>query len=103
MRKSGCSGAHFATGSIPPTAKTAAYSHGRLTAEHASAAALRVSRGVSRDGLHSLTISRVNGMVWDRPTKAEIDKLETFDNPGWNWDTLEPVSEPRRGEVAVRG
>ncbi|KAK9435440.1 GMC oxidoreductase [Metarhizium brunneum] len=32
----------------------------------------------------------INGMVWYRPTKAEIDKLETLGNPGWNWDNLEP-------------
>ena len=34
----------------------------------------------------------VNGMVWYRPTKMEIDALETFGNPGWNWASLEPVS-----------
>ncbi|OAA41725.1 GMC oxidoreductase [Metarhizium rileyi] len=32
----------------------------------------------------------INGMVWYRPTRAEIDKLETLGNPGWNWDNLEP-------------
>ncbi|KAH8898782.1 GMC oxidoreductase [Thozetella sp. PMI_491] len=32
----------------------------------------------------------INGMVWYRPTEAEINKLETLDNPGWNWETLEP-------------
>lgn len=31
-------------------------------------------------------------MVWYRPTRAEIDKLESLGNPGWNWDTLEPVN-----------
>ncbi len=30
--------------------------------------------------------------MWYRPTRAEIDRLETLGNPGWNWDTLEPVS-----------
>jgi len=29
-------------------------------------------------------------MVWYRPTKAELDKLEELGNPGWNWDSLEP-------------
>jgi len=28
-------------------------------------------------------------MVWYRPTKAELDKLEELGNPGWNWDSLE--------------
>ncbi|KAK4454486.1 hypothetical protein QBC34DRAFT_393518 [Podospora aff. communis PSN243] len=32
----------------------------------------------------------INGMVWYRPTKAELDKLESLGNPGWNWDNLEP-------------
>ncbi|KAK1749758.1 hypothetical protein QBC47DRAFT_439789 [Echria macrotheca] len=32
----------------------------------------------------------INGMVWYRPTEAEIDKLETFGNPGWNWRNLLP-------------
>ncbi|EJD00208.1 alcohol oxidase [Fomitiporia mediterranea MF3/22] len=32
----------------------------------------------------------INGMVWYRPTKAEIDALEILGNPGWNWDALEP-------------
>ncbi|KAK3356839.1 GMC oxidoreductase [Lasiosphaeria hispida] len=32
----------------------------------------------------------INGMVWYRPTKAELDKIETLGNPGWNWDNLEP-------------
>ncbi|OAA72300.1 GMC oxidoreductase [Cordyceps fumosorosea ARSEF 2679] len=35
----------------------------------------------------------INGMVWYRPTRAEIDRLETLGNPGWNWDTLEPLME----------
>ncbi|KAI5120562.1 hypothetical protein M0805_002512 [Coniferiporia weirii] len=35
----------------------------------------------------------INGMVWYRPTKAEIDKLELLGNPGWNWDSLEPYME----------
>jgi hypothetical protein len=35
----------------------------------------------------------VNGMLWYRPTKAEVDKLETLGNPGWNWENLEPVSK----------
>ncbi|KAH7092879.1 alcohol oxidase [Auriculariales sp. MPI-PUGE-AT-0066] len=34
--------------------------------------------------------SSINGMVWYRPTKMEIDALETFGNPGWNWKSLEP-------------
>lgn len=37
---------------------------------------------------HLLT---VNGMVWYRPTEAEIDHLEHLGNPGWNWMHLEPV------------
>ena len=35
----------------------------------------------------------VNGMMWYRPTAIELDKLETLGNPGWNWASLEPVSE----------
>ncbi|KAJ4158368.1 uncharacterized protein LMH87_008897 [Akanthomyces muscarius] len=35
----------------------------------------------------------INGMVWYRPTRAEIDKLEALGNPGWNWNTLEPLME----------
>ncbi|KAG6009977.1 hypothetical protein E4U21_000748 [Claviceps maximensis] len=35
----------------------------------------------------------INGMVWYRPTKAEIDHLEYLGNPGWNWRTLEPYME----------
>jgi len=37
----------------------------------------------------------INGMVWYRPTKAEVDQLETLGNPGWNWDTLSLVSIAR--------
>ncbi|THH04060.1 hypothetical protein EW145_g5799 [Phellinidium pouzarii] len=44
-------------------------------------------------GTSSKYIMIVNGMVWYRPTKAEIDKLETLGNPGWNWDALEPYME----------
>jgi len=29
-------------------------------------------------------------MVWYRPSKAELDKLEDLGNAGWNWNTLEP-------------
>ncbi|KAK6544735.1 hypothetical protein TWF694_001420 [Orbilia ellipsospora] len=32
----------------------------------------------------------INGMVWYRPTKAEVDRLETLGNPGWNWDSISP-------------
>lgn len=32
----------------------------------------------------------VNGLMWFRPTRAEVDKLEELGNPGWNWDSLEP-------------
>ncbi|KAK4448854.1 alcohol oxidase [Podospora aff. communis PSN243] len=32
----------------------------------------------------------INGMVWYRPTKPEIDKLETLGNPGWNFENLFP-------------
>ncbi|KAJ6262981.1 hypothetical protein Dda_1539 [Drechslerella dactyloides] len=32
----------------------------------------------------------INGMVWYRPTKAEVDRLETLGNSGWNWDSLSP-------------
>ncbi|KAK5657553.1 hypothetical protein OQA88_3126 [Cercophora sp. LCS_1] len=31
----------------------------------------------------------INGMVWYRPSRAEIDQLETLGNPGWNWESLE--------------
>ncbi|KUI66221.1 Glucose oxidase [Cytospora mali] len=34
----------------------------------------------------------INGMAWLRPTATEVDKLEELGNPGWNWETLEPVS-----------
>lgn len=36
---------------------------------------------------------KVNGMIWYRPAKAEIDKIESLGNPGWNWDNLEPVRD----------
>lgn len=40
---------------------------------------------------HSLTVLLlVNGMVWFRPTRTEVDKLEKLGNTGWNWDSLEP-------------
>lgn len=32
----------------------------------------------------------VNGMMWFRPTRTEVDKLEELGNSGWNWDSLEP-------------
>ncbi|KAJ3499291.1 hypothetical protein NLG97_g450 [Lecanicillium saksenae] len=35
----------------------------------------------------------INGMVWYRPTKTEIDRLEALGNPGWNWATLQPYME----------
>ncbi|PAV20424.1 alcohol oxidase [Pyrrhoderma noxium] len=35
----------------------------------------------------------INGMVWYRPTKKEIDTLELLGNKGWNWDALEPYME----------
>ncbi|KAK4212696.1 glucose oxidase [Rhypophila decipiens] len=35
----------------------------------------------------------INGMVWYRPTKAELDKLESLGNPGWNFDNLLPYME----------
>ncbi|KAL5522853.1 hypothetical protein ACEPAG_8871 [Sanghuangporus baumii] len=35
----------------------------------------------------------INGMVWFRPTKDELDTLQTLGNPGWNWNTLEPYME----------
>ncbi|KAG6181875.1 hypothetical protein E4U27_002097 [Claviceps purpurea] len=35
----------------------------------------------------------INGMVWYRPTEAELDRLEHLGNPGWNWRTLEPYME----------
>ncbi|KAG6041914.1 hypothetical protein E4U41_000402 [Claviceps citrina] len=35
----------------------------------------------------------INGMVWYRPTEAEIDRLEDLGNPGWNWRTLQPYME----------
>lgn len=42
-----------------------------------------------------LTVLSVNGMLWYRPTRAEIDKLETLGNPGWNWNTLGPVHDQK--------
>lgn len=35
----------------------------------------------------------INGMLWNRPTKAEIDQLESLGNPGWNWNTLQPYMD----------
>ncbi|KAM7189607.1 GMC oxidoreductase [Rhypophila sp. PSN 637] len=35
----------------------------------------------------------INGMVWYRPTKAELDKLEGLGNSGWNFDNLLPYME----------
>ncbi|KAK5659000.1 hypothetical protein OQA88_1086 [Cercophora sp. LCS_1] len=35
----------------------------------------------------------INGMVWYRPAKAELDKLESLGNPGWNWNNLLPYFE----------
>ncbi|KAG6084690.1 hypothetical protein E4U33_003005 [Claviceps sp. LM78 group G4] len=35
----------------------------------------------------------INGMVWYRPTEAELNRLEHLGNPGWNWRTLEPYME----------
>lgn len=32
-------------------------------------------------------------MDWIRPASAEVDKLEALGNPGWNWDSLEPVGD----------
>ncbi|CAJ2509874.1 Uu.00g057740.m01.CDS01 [Anthostomella pinea] len=32
----------------------------------------------------------INGLMWYRPTEAELNKLETLGNPGWNWESLEP-------------
>ncbi|KAF3912941.1 hypothetical protein ABW20_dc0104519 [Dactylellina cionopaga] len=44
----------------------------------------------------------INGMVWGRPTKAEVDRLETLGNPGWNWDSLSPVIELRNHDTPMR-
>ncbi|KAJ7830044.1 cytochrome c oxidase subunit VA-domain-containing protein [Mycena olivaceomarginata] len=35
--------------------------------------------------------SSINGMVWYRPTSAELDAIEGLGNPGWNSTTLFPV------------
>ncbi|KAJ7065215.1 hypothetical protein C8F01DRAFT_982101 [Mycena amicta] len=34
--------------------------------------------------------SSINGMVWYRPTKAELNAIEKLGNPGWNASTLYP-------------
>ncbi|KAJ7132168.1 hypothetical protein C8R44DRAFT_871156 [Mycena epipterygia] len=34
--------------------------------------------------------SSINGMVWYRPTSAELDALEDLGNPGWNSQTMFP-------------
>ncbi|KAJ7768631.1 alcohol oxidase [Mycena maculata] len=34
--------------------------------------------------------SSINGMVWYRPTAAELDAIESLGNPGWNSTTLFP-------------
>ncbi|KAJ7626360.1 alcohol oxidase [Mycena polygramma] len=34
--------------------------------------------------------SSINGMVWYRPTSAELDAIEHLGNPGWNSDSLFP-------------
>ncbi|KAH8901341.1 GMC oxidoreductase [Thozetella sp. PMI_491] len=46
--------------------------------------------GACIGGSTSTNQHKFNGMVWYRPTKAEIDKIETLGNPGWNWKNLEP-------------
>ncbi|KAK9415566.1 putative Glucose oxidase [Seiridium unicorne] len=35
----------------------------------------------------------INGLMWYRPTEAEVNKLETLGNPGWNWANLVPYME----------
>ncbi|KAK9793658.1 hypothetical protein AB5N19_04130 [Seiridium cardinale] len=35
----------------------------------------------------------INGLMWYRPTKAEVNKLENLGNPGWSWANLEPYME----------
>ncbi|KAB5540203.1 GMC oxidoreductase [Coniochaeta sp. 2T2.1] len=35
----------------------------------------------------------INGMIWYRPTAAEIDGLQRLGNPGWNWVNLEPYMQ----------
>ncbi|KAF7324160.1 Alcohol oxidase [Mycena kentingensis (nom. inval.)] len=35
----------------------------------------------------------INGMVWYRPTKAELNAIEDLGNPGWNASTLYPYME----------
>ena len=32
--------------------------------------------------------SAVNGLVWVRPLKEELDAFEQLGNPGWNWNSL---------------
>jgi len=42
-----------------------------------------------------LILPAVNGMDWNRPSKVEVDQIETLGNPGWNWANLEPVRRLR--------
>lgn len=35
--------------------------------------------------------SSVNGMIYNRGSRADWDTLEQLGNPGWNWDTILPV------------
>ncbi|KAF7317884.1 Alcohol oxidase [Mycena kentingensis (nom. inval.)] len=35
----------------------------------------------------------INGMVWYRPTKAELDAIESLGNPGWNSAALFPYMD----------
>ncbi|KAJ6561226.1 hypothetical protein DFH09DRAFT_1316335 [Mycena vulgaris] len=37
--------------------------------------------------------SSINGMVWYRPTSAELDAIEDLGNPGWNSTTMFPYME----------
>ncbi|KIY64247.1 GMC oxidoreductase [Cylindrobasidium torrendii FP15055 ss-10] len=54
--------------------------------EHAANQTINLSQGKILGGG-----SAVNGLVYVRPSKADIDALELLGSDGWNWDNLYPV------------
>jgi choline dehydrogenase len=35
--------------------------------------------------------SAVNGMIYNRGSRADFDAMEALGNPGWGWDTILPI------------
>ncbi|KAJ7035593.1 hypothetical protein C8F04DRAFT_1394688 [Mycena alexandri] len=59
--------------------------HYVASAENGSALPINIDSGKCIGGGSS-----INGMVWYRPTSAELDAIEGLGNPGWNSTTLFP-------------